>query len=317
MTNTHKTVNQPTSALPADAEQPGWIARLPKRAQPFALLMRLDRPIGIWLLVLPTWWGLALGARDAQMSAGQFILYAALFFMGALIMRGAGCAFNDIVDRDFDAKVARTARRPIPAGLISVRSAFIFTLLLCALGLLILVQFNLFTILVGASALILVAIYPFMKRITYWPQAWLGLTFNWGVLVGFASASGTLSWAAIALYAAGVFWTLGYDTIYAHQDTDDDALIGVKSTALRLGRHTHKWLTGFYGLTILLFGLSGILSNAGTWYFVLLIPAILHLTWQTNALNIDDSASCLKLFRANRSAGFLFLTPLMLELLIG
>jgi len=220
------------TAAPADASKDNWVDRFaPSRAKPYLRLMRADRPIGTWLLLLPCWQGLALAGAAVDAPLSTYLLYAFLFSIGAFVMRGAGCAYNDIVDREFDLQVERTALRPIPSGQISVRHAWTFLFALCLVGLFILLQFNALTITLGFSSLLLVSAYPFMKRITWWPQAWLGLTFNWGALMGYAAIAGKLSLAAILLYAAGIAWTLGYDTIYAHQDKEDDALIGVKSSA--------------------------------------------------------------------------------------
>lgn len=243
----------------------------------------------------------------------QLLINATLLALGAFVMRGAGCAYNDIVDRKFDAMVERTALRPIPSGQITVTQAWVFLIALCLVGLIVLLQFNRLTIAVGLSALALVAVYPFMKRITYWPQAWLGLTFNWGALVGYASIADTLPVAANLIYAAGFFWTLGYDTIYAHQDTDDDALIGVKSTALKFGSNTKPWLIGFYAGTIVLFGLAGALSGFGPVYFLALAPAAAHFVWQIRKLDIDSSHNCLTIFKSNRNAGLLLLLAPLCE----
>ena len=301
------------SATP-DAVPGNWVTRAPRAAQPYLRLMRADRPIGTWLLLIPCWLGLALAAAEGHGRADLF-WYAALMSIGAFVMRGAGCAYNDIVDRDIDAKVERTALRPIPSGQISLKQAWGFLVFLSLVGLGVLVQFNRFTILLGASALILVAAYPFMKRITWWPQAWLGLTFNWGALVGYAAATGDLAPTAFALYGAGIFWTLFYDTIYAHQDTEDDALIGVKSTALRLGEATLPALGGFFAATITLVALAGALISAGLVYYAALVPAALHFIWQLRKLDIHDSHNCLTLFKSNRDAGLLLLLAPICELL--
>ena len=285
-------------------------------ARPYLRLMRADRPIGTWLLLIPCWWGLfaatAAGA-ETLLLADDMLLFA----IGAFVMRGAGCAYNDIVDRDFDAKVARTALRPIPAGQISVPRAIAFVVALCLIGLIVLLQFNRQAILIALSSLFLVAAYPFMKRITYWPQAWLGLTFNWGVLVGFAAIAEMVTSTAVAIYAAGVFWTLGYDTIYAHQDKDDDALIGVKSTALKFGDTTKKWLALFFSMTVVLFAGAGILAGFSVVYFLALLPAALHFRWQVKSLNIEDGHNCLKVFKSNREAGFLLLAAPFCEYIAG
>lgn len=227
----------------------------------------------------------------------------ALFAVGALVMRGAGCTVNDLADRNFDAKVARTADRPIPSGVVSVAQAFAFMAGLSFLGLAVLLQFNSFAVWVGIGSLGLVAVYPFAKRVTYWPQAVLGLTFNWGALLGWAAVRGDIGMAPLVLYSAGLFWTLGYDTIYAHQDKEDDILIGVKSTALKLGAATPKWLVGFYTMAILLMGVAGHLSGAAWPFYVMLALAAGHMAWQVATLDIDDAGDCLMKFKSNRDFG--------------
>lgn len=301
---------------PKDAVSGNWVDDFaPRPWRAYLRLMRADRPIGAWLLLIPCWWGLSLGAVNG-FSGFVLVYYAMLFAIGAFVMRGAGCAYNDIVDRDYDAKVERTALRPIPSGQITVNAAWLTLAALCAAGLIVLLQFNLPTILLGISSLALIAIYPFMKRITYWPQAWLGLTFNWGALMGYCAVSGRVSPAAIAIYAAGFFWTLAYDTIYAHQDKDDDALIGVKSTALKLGNASNVWIAGFFTMTILLFAAAGALTNSGPVYFIALTPAAAHFSWQFRNLDINDSTNCLRIFRANREAGLLLLASPICEALL-
>jgi len=291
----------------SDIPRGNWIDRLaPAAARPYLRLARLDRPIGTWLLLFPGWWGVALAAGgwpDPRLIA--------LFAVGAVVMRGAGCVYNDIVDRDFDARVARTADRPIPSGAVSVRQALAFMALLLAAGLLVLVQFNGFAIAVGAASLVLVFTYPLAKRVTYWPQAVLGLTFNWGVLVGWAAVAGDIGGPALALYAGGLFWTLGYDTVYAHQDKDDDALIGVKSSALRLGAATRPWLFVFYAVAVALFGLAGGLAGLAWPFWIGLAAVAGHLAWQAARVDIDDPADCLATFRANRAVGWLLLAGIV------
>jgi len=301
---------QPPKQLRTDIPRMNWVdVWLPPFARPYARLARLDRPIGTWLLLLPGWWALTLagfGAPDTKLMA--------LFLLGAVVMRGAGCTYNDIIDRDFDAKVARTATRPLPAGEVSLRGAWIFLGLQLAVGLAILVQLNTFAIAVGAASLLLVFSYPFMKRITYWPQAWLGLTFNWGVPVGWAAMRETIDLPALLLYAAGFFWTLGYDTIYAHQDKEDDALVGVKSSALALGRRTKPFVALMYLVTMgLLLAAASYLLLPSWPSLALLGAASLHLIWQVATLNIDDPANCLRRFRANRDFGLLVLGALLLQ----
>jgi 4-hydroxybenzoate polyprenyltransferase len=293
--------------LAGDIPIGNWVDRhLPTRMRPYARLMRLDRPIGTWLLLLPGWWSLAM-ASDSWPD-WKLMLF---FGVGAMIMRGAGCTFNDWADRDFDSKVERTKVRPIPSGAISPNLALLFLVFELTVGLAILLQFNAFAIAVGAASLLLVFPYPYMKRITYWPQAWLGLTFNWGALLGWAAVAGALSWPPLILYVAGLFWTLGYDTIYAHQDKEDDALIGVKSTALRLGGQTRPWLLVFFALAVLLIGLSGWLAGLAWPFFLFLGAAWLQSLWQVSDLEIDDSADCLQKFKSNRLFGWLVLAGII------
>jgi 4-hydroxybenzoate polyprenyltransferase len=290
-----------------------WLDRfLPAAARPYARLMRLDRPIGTWLLLLPCWWGLFLapdsirhGPAAAPLQVWTILGIALLFAIGAIVMRGAGCTYNDIVDRNFDAKVARTALRPIPSGQVSVRQAVLFLIAQLLAGLVILLAFNRFTILLGVLSLVLVFAYPLMKRVTYWPQAFLGLTFNWGALMGWAAVTGALGWPALALYAGGIAWTLHYDTIYAHQDKEDDALVGVKSTALKFGAQTRPWLAGFSAAAVLLFALAMAGLGWPAWIAVALVA--IHLAWQVAAVDLDDPADCLAKFRANRGIGWILL----------
>jgi 4-hydroxybenzoate polyprenyltransferase len=300
--------------FPADAVAQSWVDNAPRATQPYLRLMRLDGPIGAWLLFWPCIFGLALGAaatghgfdswRDAELIA--------LFAAGSIVMRGAGCTYNDIVDRDIDAQVARTRRRPIPSGAVSAKQAAVFLAAQCLIGLAILLQLNRFSIALGASSLILVAIYPFMKRVTWWPQAWLGLTFNWGALLGFSAEAGHLALPAYLLYAACFFWTLGYDTIYALQDVEDDALIGVKSTALLFGADSGRWVAAFYALAFSLVLAAGFAGGLHWLFAPLLLAAGAHLAWQAASLKTDDPAQCLRLFRANRDAGFLIAAALVL-----
>jgi 4-hydroxybenzoate polyprenyltransferase len=295
------------NSQPADAVSHNWVGHLPVRARPFAQLMRLDRPIGIWLLFWPCVMGLVAGAMadDRVFSAWNDFYYVILCGLGAIVMRGAGCTFNDIVDRRIDAGVARTRGRPIPSGSVSVTGAAIFLIVLCLIGLAILVQFNRFAVILGASSLLLVAAYPFMKRITWWPQAWLGLTFNWGALLGFAAETGRLDWPAAMLYAGLCFWTLGYDTIYALQDREDDELIGVKSTARLFGARAGIWVGRFYVIAFALMLASGYAAHAGWLFTPLLLLAGAHLYWQLKKLDLADTGRSLMLFRANRETGAL------------
>jgi 4-hydroxybenzoate polyprenyltransferase len=290
-------------ALPADRIADSWVERAPMGVRPYLRLMRLDRPIGTWLLFLPCVFGAALGTKS--FGSPHDLLMFVQFAVGALVMRGAGCTYNDIVDRDIDAQVVRTRDRPIPSGAVSVRHAWIFLAVQCMAGLVILLQLNLFSIALGVASLALIAIYPFMKRVTWWPQAWLGLTFNWGALLGFAAQHDRIAIPALLLYAGCFFWTLGYDTIYAHQDKDDDALIGVKSTARLFGTRSRAWITAFYALTVVFIAAALFAAN-GRWLpLLLLVPAALHLFWQVRTLDVNDGANCLKRFRANRDTGLL------------
>ncbi|MDA0305072.1 MAG: 4-hydroxybenzoate octaprenyltransferase [Proteobacteria bacterium] len=287
--------------IATDIPPQSWIDRLaPSFAKPYLRLARADRPIGTWLLLLPCWWGLAL-ATPTWPDWQVMILFA----VGSIVMRGAGCTVNDIADRNFDARVARTATRPIASGKISVAKAVLFLGLQLLLGLAVLVQFNMFSIILGISSLALVAAYPFMKRITYWPQLFLGLTFNWGALVGWSVVTGSLAAPALALYGAGIFWTLGYDTIYAHQDKEDDALIGVKSTALKFGAATKPWLAGFYTITLGLLISAGWLAGLGWPFYAALGLAALHLAWQTQNVDITEPKDCLSKFKSNRDFGLM------------
>jgi 4-hydroxybenzoate polyprenyltransferase len=279
----------------------------PPAVRPWLRLMRLDRPIGWQLLFLPCVFGLSLGAAAQYRGFGSLhdLELVALLLIGAIVMRGAGCTYNDIVDRDIDAQVARTRGRPIPSGAVSLRGAWLFLALQCATGLLVLLQLNAFSMALGAGSLVLVALYPFMKRITWWPQAWLGLTFNWGALLGFSASTAHLAMPAFILYAACFFWTLGYDTIYALQDRDDDALVGVKSTARLFGAASPAWIDGFYTLALGFLVLTVVVTTAHLWTALLLLPAGLHLMWQSRRLDANDAARCLGIFRANRDAGLL------------
>ena len=294
----------PNSKVIKDARPTNWVDRsAPAFARPYLKLARADRPIGVWLLLWPCWWSLAMALPGYGGSVRGLLGMYALFAVGAYVMRGAGCTFNDIVDRNIDAKVDRTALRPIPSGQVKLWQAIAFLIAQLLIGLWILLQFNWFTVALGASSLILIAIYPFMKRITWWPQAFLGLTFNWGALMGWAAVNGSLTSAPIALYAGAIFWTLAYDTIYAHQDKEDDALIGVKSSARKLGEKTKPFLGVTYALAIALFATAGIFSGMDWIFYVFLVPFALHLVWQVRRVNIDDPMLCLSVFKSNRDAG--------------
>jgi 4-hydroxybenzoate polyprenyltransferase len=296
--------------LPPDSTAPIVMRILPAGLRPYAALARLDRPIGTWLLLFPCWWGIAITGLPLA-DPRETLRLALLFALGAIVMRGAGCTFNDIADRDFDAQVARTRARPIPSGAVSVRAAWTFLVIELLVGFVILLSMNRYAVLLGVASLLLIFTYPFMKRITYWPQAFLGLAFNWGALMGYAAASGTLGPAALALYVGGVSWTLGYDTIYAHQDKEDDALIGVKSLALRLGSRTRPWLFVFYGAAILFFALAGLSVGLSWLFFALLVVAAAQLIWQAATINLNDPSDCLRKFRSNRLFGWLMLAAIL------
>ncbi|MBC6983091.1 4-hydroxybenzoate octaprenyltransferase [Caulobacter sp. 17J80-11] len=302
-----------TDTVLPDARPANWVDRhAPERLKPWLKLGRFDRPIGIWLLMLPGWQGIALAAAEHGriMDWRAWLPLMLAFAVGAALMRAAGCAYNDIVDRDFDAKVARTADRPIPSGRISVKQAWAFVAGCCLLSLLILLALNPFTIALGVGSLLLVAGYPFMKRITWWPQAWLGLTFNWGALMGYAAMTGELTLPALLLYASGIFWTLGYDTIYALQDIEDDALVGVKSTARRLGRAAPQGILAFYMLASLLAVSVWLPARLGPLFFPPFALFAMHLSNQVRRLKLDDPALALKLFKSNRGAGLLLFAAL-------
>ncbi|MBN9587379.1 MAG: 4-hydroxybenzoate polyprenyltransferase [Alphaproteobacteria bacterium 64-11] len=292
---------------PADAVPSTLVDHLPARWKPYARLARLDRPIGTWLLYWPCVFGLILGAaaEERRLLEWQDVWYLVLFAVGALVMRGAGCTFNDIIDRKIDAQVARTRGRPIASGAVSVTQAAAFLVAQCLIGLAILLQLNWFAVALGAASLLLVAAYPFMKRITWWPQAWLGLTFNWGALLGFAAQTGRIDLGDAVLYAGLFFWTLGYDTIYAHQDKEDDELIGVKSTARLLGASSARWILRFYAVSFTLILAAGFIEHTGWPFAPLMLLAGAHMLWQVRRLDTDDSANCLRLFRSNRETGAL------------
>jgi len=293
-----------------------WVdSHAPRWSRPYLRLSRLDRPIGSWLLLMPCWWSAAIAAGMAH-SIDQLPFILALFFVGAFVMRGAGCTWNDITDRDLDARVERTRSRPIPAGQVSVPQALAFLIVQALIGLAVLLQFNFFAVAIGIASLIVVAVYPFMKRITWWPQIVLGLAFSWGALMGFAVTLGRIDAAAIALYAGSIAWVIGYDTIYAHQDTEDDALIGIKSTARLFGSRTGPALMLFYGLAVVLIGVALALAGTGFPVWIGLAAFAAHLVWQIMRLQIDDPALCLRLFKSNRDAGLLLFAGLLADAVI-
>ncbi len=298
----------------ADAVTGNWVDRLaPAATRPYLRLSRADRPIGTWLLLLPCWWGLVLAVAAGP---GPATLQDAWIFVGcaigAVLMRGAGCTWNDITDRDFDGRVARTASRPIPSGQVSVKQALAWLVVQALLAFGILLTFNLPAIGLGIGSLALVCIYPFAKRVTWWPQVFLGLAFNWGALLAWTAHTGSLTPAPVLLYLGGICWTLFYDTIYAHQDREDDALIGIKSTARLFANDTKRWLRGFMAATVTLIGAGVLLALVPGGNFAALVIALggvwamgWHLAWQLVRLDINDGAVCLRLFRSNRDAGLL------------
>jgi 4-hydroxybenzoate polyprenyltransferase len=294
----------------ADAKRGSFVEALPASFKPYAQLMRLDRP-GWELLLLPCWWSLLL----AQLVNGDHVpdlWKAGLFLVGAKVMRGAGCVVNDLADRDIDAKVERTRNRPLASGQVSVKAALVLLAVLLAIGLIILLQFNRFTVIVGAASLLIVAIYPLMKRVTYYPQFVLGLAFNWGALLGWTSIRGTIELPALMLYLGGISWTMAYDTIYAHQDKEDDAVVGVKSTALKFGDNSIYWLAGFFALALNLIDYSLWQVKAPWPAHAGVLAAALQALWQLKRFDGNDSALCLKLFRANRIFGLLVVFGLLI-----
>lgn len=301
-------------AVIPDAPQGNWVDRLaPESCRAFLRLARFDRPIGAWLLLFPCWWGQLL-AEGSLGHASPDASYLVLFLVGAFVMRGAGCTYNDIVDRDYDARVARTAARPIASGQVSLAEAQMFLGVLALIGLLVLIQFNVLTIALGVTSLLLVAVYPFAKRYTDWPQVVLGLTFKWGALVGWSAVTGGLSTAPLTLYAGCVLWTVGYDTIYAHQDKDDDLAIGLRSTALTLGAATRPGVGLLYAGAIVLWAVAGALAGAGPAFFLALGLAGGQFAWQLATLVTEDAANCLKRFRSNQLVGWILCLGLVLDL---
>ncbi len=293
-----------------------WVdTRAPPWSRPYLRLSRLDRPIGSWLLLMPCWWSAALAAGVIG-SIGQLPLIIVLFFIGAFVMRGAGCTWNDITDRDLDALVERTRSRPIPAGQVSVPQAAAFLVVQALIGLAVLLQFNRFAVATGIASLVIVAVYPFMKRITWWPQIVLGLAFSWGALMGFAAMLGRIDTAELAVYAGSIVWVVGYDTIYAHQDAEDDALIGVKSTALLFGARTHRALMVFYAAAVVLIGVALVIAGARWFAWIGLAAFAAHLVWQIRRLEISDPALCLRIFKSNRDAGLLLFAGLLLDAVV-
>jgi 4-hydroxybenzoate polyprenyltransferase len=304
-------MNRATGSV-ADATG-NWVDTLaPIWLRPYLRLARLDRPIGSWLLLLPCWWSSGLAAVAAHARAPS-LAHILLFFVGAFAMRGAGCTWNDIVDRDLDAAVERTRSRPIPSGQVSLVQAALFLVLLALIGLAVLMAFNRFTIALGIASLGIVAVYPFMKRITYWPQIVLGLAFSWGALMGWAAAFGGLALPPLLLYAGSISWVIGYDTIYAHQDREDDALIGIKSTALLFGERTKPMLAVFYTVAVILLAAAGFTAGGGIVFALGLCAFAVHLAWQIVRLDITDPDNCLAVFKSDRDAGLILFAALLID----
>ncbi len=292
-----------------------WVdSRAPHWLRPYLRLARLDRPIGSWLLLIPCWWSLGLAAIHAGQPVN--IRHAVLFFIGAFAMRGAGCTWNDLVDRDLDGLVERTRSRPIPSKQVTIAQATAFMLAQALVGFLVLIQFNRFTVLTGLASLLVVVIYPFMKRITYWPQIFLGLAFSWGALMGWPAEFARLDWPALVLYAGSICWVIGYDTIYAHQDREDDLLIGIKSTALLFGERTPPMLAAFYVCAVMLIAAAGFMAGGGIVFAIGMIAFAGHLAWQVTRLDIDDPAHCLKLFRSNRDAALILFGAMLVDAVV-
>jgi 4-hydroxybenzoate polyprenyltransferase len=289
-----------------------WVDNLaPAASRPYLRLARLDRPIGSWLLLIPCWWSLGIaGIRANHLPS---LWYVILFFVGAFAMRGAGCTWNDLVDRNLDGQVERTRSRPIPSGQVTVAQAVIFMAAQGLVGLAVLLQFNRTTVWTGLASFSVIVIYPFMKRITYWPQIVLGLAFSWGALMGWPATFGRLDWPAFVLYAGSISWVIGYDTIYAHQDREDDLLVGIKSTALLFGVRTRPMLAAFYAGAVALIGAAGLMADGGLIFLLGMIAFAAHLAWQVARLDINDPAHCLMLFKSNRDAGLILFGAMLLE----
>lgn len=313
MTGTGETPDIKATGEVADAVKGNWVDRVaPAATRPYLRLSRADRPIGTWLLLIPCYWSVAIASLMQGAFTGLHLWIIIGCGMGAWLMRGAGCTWNDITDRDFDAAVARTQSRPIPSGQVTVRGAVAWMVLQSLIAFAILLTFSWTAIALGIGSLAFVCIYPFAKRFTWWPQLFLGLAFNWGALLAWAAVTNSLSWAPVLIYIAGIFWTLFYDTIYAHQDTEDDALIGVKSTARLFGENTSKWLKWFMVASVSFFGAGLIVALAPATNVLQLVVALggvwafgWHMMWQLTRLDITDPDNCLMLFRSNRNAGLI------------
>jgi 4-hydroxybenzoate polyprenyltransferase len=290
-----------------------WVDTLaPSWTRPYLRLARLDRPIGSWLLLMPCWWSAGLAAIHAGAPYPN-PWHVVLFFIGAFTMRGAGCTWNDLVDRDLDAQVERTRSRPIPSRQVTPMQAFLFLVLQALVGLVVLLQFNWFTVATGIASLLTVAVYPFLKRVTYWPQIGLGLAFSWGALMGWPAVFGKLEIPAFILYAGSISWVIAYDTIYAHQDREDDALIGIKSTAILFAESTKPMLAAFFAAAVVLIGIAGWMSGAGLIFALGSAAFAAHLGWQVKRLDISDPALCLRLFKSNRDAGLILFAAMIAD----
>jgi 4-hydroxybenzoate polyprenyltransferase len=301
-----------TDVRPADAARGNPVDSLaPAWTRPYLRLARIDRPIGWWLLLLPCWWSAALAAvADA---GSPSLVHGLLFLIGAVAMRGAGSTWNDIVDRDLDGRVERTRNRPLPSGQVTLRGAVVFATLLSLVGLAVLLSFNRFAILIGFLSLLPVAVYPFMKRITFFPQVVLGLAFAWGALMGWAAALGELSAAPLVLYLGAILWVIGYDTIYALQDIEDDAIVGIGSTARRFGARSPVFVGVCYAGTVAALAAAFVLADAGAPAYAGLAAFALHLAWQVREIAVDDPAKALRLFKSNRDAGLILTLALLLD----
>lgn len=301
----------------ADAIKQHWVdTHLPPFLRPYARLARWERPIGWWLLLWPCFWSATLASISLSEPVPN-LWHLGFFFIGAIAMRGAGCTYNDIIDAKIDGKVERTRSRPIPSGQVTKRQAKFFLIVQALIGLWVLLQFNTFTIALGVVSLLPIAIYPFMKRVTDWPQLFLGLAFSWGAFMGWTAVYGSLSWSPVFLYIGAICWTIGYDTIYAHQDKEDDALVGVRSTARLFGERTKGALVLLYAATTIMFGLAAASADAGPAAFLGLLVGAAHLGWQVLALDIDEPEQCLKLFRSNSSYGWIVFIGFLADAVIG